>query len=216
MKKVIIRKINTELPLDGNLSKPEWKSAEQLSIANYPWYERGGKQKTTVKLLYNNTFLYILFYCEDKHSYSEVTELDGLVCLDSCVEFFANPGGNKYFNLETNCCGTIHLAYGPDRHHRKLAGEKLAVKIKIYKTMKGKTKKESPGDKDWILEMRVPFSMLEELTGVKMNNLSGKIWKANFYRCGGKTNPQYACWSLIKTETPDFHRPEYFGEITFE
>ena len=24
--------------------------------------------------------------------------------------------------------------------------------------------------------------------------------------------PHYAAWSPVETQTPDFHRPEYFGE----
>jgi len=45
---------------------------------------------------------------------------------------------------------------------------------------------------------------------------SGTVWRANFYRCGGKTDTQYACWNPIGCEKPDFHRPEFFGDLTFE
>jgi hypothetical protein len=40
---------------------------------------------------------------------------------------------------------------------------------------------------------------------------------ANFYKCGDETaNKHYLSWSPIDLRSPDFHRPEYFGVITFE
>jgi hypothetical protein len=38
--------------------------------------------------------------------------------------------------------------------------------------------------------------------------------RANFYKWGDGTSvPHYLTWSHIVTETPDFHRPEFFGEL---
>ena len=38
--------------------------------------------------------------------------------------------------------------------------------------------------------------------------------RANFYKCGDKTaHPHYLSWSPIDTPKPDFHRPEFFGEL---
>jgi hypothetical protein len=40
--------------------------------------------------------------------------------------------------------------------------------------------------------------------------------RANFYKCGDGTSvPHYLSWNQVITETPDFHRPEFFGEISF-
>jgi hypothetical protein len=42
-----------------------------------------------------------------------------------------------------------------------------------------------------------------------MRNITG-----NFYKCGDETEyPHFGCWNLIASPVPDFHRPEYFGEI---
>ncbi len=39
---------------------------------------------------------------------------------------------------------------------------------------------------------------------------------ANFYKCGDETAvPHYGAWSPIDTPQPDFHRPEFFGEVVF-
>ncbi|WP_414481477.1 carbohydrate-binding family 9-like protein [Caldicoprobacter sp.] len=42
----------------------------------------------------------------------------------------------------------------------------------------------------------------------------GKRIKANFYKCGDKTKyPHWGCWNRIDTPHPDFHRPEFFGDL---
>ncbi|OGS20823.1 MAG: hypothetical protein A2252_00200 [Elusimicrobia bacterium RIFOXYA2_FULL_39_19] len=210
-----VKKIDAPLILDGNINKSQWESANELTIDNYPWYKGGDKQKTSVKLLHNNTSIFLLFVCEDKHSYSENTALNSLVCLDSCVEFFADPGTGSYINLEMNCCGTVLLGYGPDRYSRILVNPEHASQIKIFKSVTGKTKAESADDKQWLLEVEVPVKMIEDFIKVKIGALSGQEWKANFFRCGGKTDDQYASWLSIQAPKPDFHRPEYFGKIIF-
>ena len=51
------------------------------------------------------------------------------------------------------------------------------------------------------------------LIGVDPENLPHSL-RANFYKCGDKTaHPHYLSWSPIHTEKPDFHRPEFFGEL---
>ena len=78
------------------------------------------------------------------------------------------------------------------------------------------TKVESPNDDGWWLAAAIPFSAISELAGFKVAPKSGTVWRANFYRCGGRTDPQYACWNHIDNPQPDFHRPEFFGNLTFE
>ena len=42
----------------------------------------------------------------------------------------------------------------------------------------------------------------------------GTVIRANFYKCGDKMQYQhYGMWNEYHVEKPDFHRPEYFGEI---
>jgi hypothetical protein len=61
----------------------------------------------------------------------------------------------------------------------------------------------------WRVGVVIPF----ELIGVDPENLPESI-RANFYKCGDKTaHPHYLSWSPIETPKPDFHRPEFFGEL---
>ena len=41
-------------------------------------------------------------------------------------------------------------------------------------------------------------------------------WRANVYKCGDLLPvPHFISWNPITTESPDFHRPEFFGQMRF-
>ena len=64
----------------------------------------------------------------------------------------------------------------------------------------------------WTLELAVPEALILALYGVGFDGV--RSFRGNFQACGDKTPaPYYAAWSPIGTESPDFHRPEYFGEL---
>lgn len=201
------------LPLD-------WSSVASIAIKTFPWYESGAKQATQVKLVANENTLFMQIVAEDKYSFAKQTELNHmLICQDSCVEFFFSPSGilgSSYINLEVNCCGTLHLAYGSSREKRQLISIEAANSIQCQTSLSfsidHQIKIESEADREWRIELALPFAAIEALTGEPVNK---DKWFANFYRCGGRTQPQYAVWHNIDVPEPDYHRPEYFGELVF-
>ena len=59
--------------------------------------------------------------------------------------------------------------------------------------------------------MVVPFSMI----GIDPENLPASV-RANFYKCADKSaHPHFLAWNRVDTPAPDFHRPDFFGELTF-
>ncbi|MFB3892092.1 MAG: carbohydrate-binding family 9-like protein [Phycisphaerae bacterium] len=222
MSKYMIKKAARAVPLTGEVIGP-WSRAEVLKIDHYPWYKAGVKQATSVRLLYDAKAIYVQFICEDKHIFARKTEFNGPVCLDSCVEFFATiePAVRPdYFNLEINCCGQIHMGFGQERHGRILMAPELARRMKIVTSIKASSKEESAKDNGWWVAAAIPFDVISEFAsqknpGTLVKPGKGTVWKANFYRCGGKTDEQYAVWNDIKWAKPDYHRPEFFGELEF-
>ena len=216
-KRYVVARAQNEPDLKGNPAGEPWASLNALKIACFPWYRAGSKQATTVKACYSQRCLYLLFVCEDRHISARRTVLGSDVYRDSCVELFASVPEDpaSYLNLEMNCCGTILLGYGPDRWHRRSAGQRLARRIGIYHSVAGPTKEESPGDDGWLLEVALPLDVVGELVRRPVTVRPGIRWRGNFYRCGGASDPQHACWSPILTPEPDFHRPEYFGVLEF-
>ena len=65
----------------------------------------------------------------------------------------------------------------------------------------------------WTAEYRIPLSFLRILYP-EFSLRSGVSFRANCYKCGDKTvNPHFLAWNAVETAAPDFHRPEFFGEM---
>lgn len=139
---------------------------------------------------------------------AEVTEPDGPTHKDSCLEFFVNCApdtGDHYLNLEANPIGTLHCKFGESRHDRRALpqlGCALSPQVTVL-----------PRSDGWALEYLLSDELISTLFG--KNSLSaGDVLRANLYKCGDCTcHPHFGMWNPVKTEHPDFHRPEFFGEL---
>ncbi len=59
----------------------------------------------------------------------------------------------------------------------------------------------------------IPFNIIKAVYGNDVLAPGDKI-SAAFYKCGDNTGrPHYGSWKAIAAESPDFHRPEFFGEL---
>lgn len=137
------------------------------------------------------------------------TDDNGTQWEDSCVEaFFENPDGSEYYNFEINPLGKVLAACGASRNDRvKRPGEEMQ---EILRTAQFEGPQEYDGGIwNWRVTVVIPFRLL----GADPDNLPEKI-RANFYKCGDLTaHPHFVSWSPIGTPAPDFHRPEFFGEL---
>lgn len=132
---------------------------------------------------------------------------------DSCVEFFCMPVGSEtYTNFEFNCIGTCSASTRKSRHENVVAftPEEMQT-IKRHPSIGRRAFKEMEGMFEWELTVSIPF----ELIGIDPANLPEKIL-GNFYKCAdGTDSPHFVSWNPIQTEKPDFHRPEFFGDLIF-
>ncbi len=153
--------------------------------------------------------LIVDFRCSGLDLRAQNTEDNGSQWEDSCVEVFVeNPDGKEYYNFEVNPLGKVLAAKGSGRADRvKRPAEEME---EILRTAQF----EGPQDYDggiwnWRVTLVIPFTLL----GADPDNLPGKL-RANFYKCGDKTaHPHFLSWSPIDVPSPDFHRPEFFGEL---
>lgn len=193
-----------------------WESVSSISINDYPWYVQGKKQETYVKLVMTTEHLIIKVIASDVHSSATVLDRNGSVHLDSCFEFFFTPIeelSTSYINLEINCIGTLYMAMRDATRKVRISEvdmEHITIKTSLEK---GKIKYPKSDDTQWSLEILIPFTFIETFFG---SPISKTIWHANFYRCGGSEEPQYAVWNPVKTQIPDFHQPLQFGELHFD
>lgn len=132
---------------------------------------------------------------------------------DSSVEFFCQiPGDDYYMNFEFNCIGTCKAAKRVARNVKvtPYSKEELSM-IKRYPSLGRRAFNEMEGMFDWELTVKIPLDIM----GINPANLPEKIL-GNFYKCAdGTDSPHFVTWSPIPTEKPDFHRPEFFGELYF-
>ena len=128
---------------------------------------------------------------------------------DSCVEvFIKDPNKADYYNFEINALGKVLACYGPVREGRTRRPQEQMEQILRFGHLEG-----GPLDKAGIQTWRVGVVIPFQLIGVNPKHLPKSI-RANFYKCGDKTaHPHYLSWSPIDTPKPDFHRPEFFGEL---
>ena len=127
---------------------------------------------------------------------------------DSCVEvFIQDPETADYYNFEINPLGKVLAACGPDRNNRKVRPEEEMEQILRF--AQNDVQEDLEGLQTWRVGVIIPF----ELIGVDPENLP-KTLRANFYKCGDKTaHPHFLSWNPVETPQPDFHRPEFFGEL---
>ncbi len=132
---------------------------------------------------------------------------------DSCVEFFCQlPNHSDYMNFEFNCIGTCYSAIYAKPRDGKLRSIDQMRQIDRYPSMERKAFNEMEGTFEWELTIAIPFALL----GIDSTHLPTKIL-GNFYKCADKTSMKhYVSWNSINTDKPDFHRPDFFGELLFE
>ncbi len=193
------------------LEKKLEREGKKDIIGEVNWPEAFGYQPSCVfSIAHSEKAIAILYHVRGLDLRAAALEDNGSVWEDSCCEFFvASPSGKKYYNFEMNCIGTVLNACGPDRNDRPRRPLDEMKEIKRFSSLEHRRWEESDQLFSWQTAIIIPFSMI----GIHEQNLPEKL-HANFYKCGDKTaHPHFLSWNPIHTEKPDFHRPEFFGEL---
>ena len=214
-----VQRIKTPLTIDGNWNKKIWESLEHLDISNCNGWEMTFRPKTYVKLCYDDDQLYLIYKVLDQYVISREREINGAVWQDSCVEFFVAPDIQKarqYFNLEINAGGIPLMSYQiVPRIESKYLSKNDIQEIKIANSLSDEIIHEIQEPTEWTIEVALPFSILKKHSSISCPS-SGVKWFANFYKhAENNSHPHWLSWTYIKNSQPDFHLPEFFGEIEF-
>lgn len=183
------------------------QSVDQLNWESFPY-----RPICTFDIARSQTKLYIRYIVRGNCLRAENSIDQQPVWQDSCVEFFMKcPEDEHYFNFEFNCIGTCLAARRLNRNESEYLPEEAMAQIVRYPSLSRRPFREMQGLFSWELTVAIPFSVM----GLNGENLPDAI-RANFYKCADETAlPHYLSWSPIGTEKPDFHRPDYFGELRF-
>ena len=182
------------------------------------WKEYPYRPDVSFKMAYSENALYLKFLVHEKAVRAVNTEPNSPVWEDSCCEFFCDFDGKGYYNLETNCIGTQLLGYGETKKDREEAARSRtrADASVINKIRKKSTLGPGPfdvrtGDFNYEIVMAIPA---EAFYRHDLKFEKGMAFRANFYKCGDKTpEMHFLSWNPIEVDSPNFHLPEFFGEV---
>ena len=186
-----------------------------LSIDNVNWREAfPEKPEVTVEISNTHDMLFLKWHVRGAQLRAVTTEDQGPVWEDSCVEFFCQvPGEDHYCNFECNCIGAMVGSRRKGRAEEVVpfSPEQMA-RIERRCTYPRQAFEEKDGLFEWEVEERIPMDLIFQQPIAKSQKL-----RANFYKCADKTKkPHFLSWQPIPLPKPDFHCPQFFGEIVLE
>lgn len=188
---------------------------EALVVETINWEEYPYKPEVTVQIAWNEQELFLQYRVKEQAVKAEITESNGRVWTDSCVEFFLSPQGNdEYYNLEMNGIGTALLGFRKKGSPATHAPHELIESIRRISTLGDEPFAERKEQTEWQITMAIPWEVFFKHT---LKPVQGKKMRGNFYKCGDDLSiPHFVSWTKIKTEKPSFHNPEFFGGLEFE
>ncbi|MBP5311806.1 MAG: hypothetical protein J6112_03110 [Clostridia bacterium] len=193
-----VKKINKQIP-----DEADWLAAETAEIGFSPWEKDfPTKYRSTAKLIDTGAHVAVRLESFEKDPVRLVFDDWGEIWTDSCLEFFfmPDPGTGVYCNFECNANGCMLVGKGSSRKPRERvtprtgSAEFFSIRPEIL-------------EDSWRVTYLIPKSFIGDITEPM----------GNFYKCQEHfpEKAHFQCWSDIKAEKPDFHRPEFFGRIVF-
>ncbi|WP_121356640.1 carbohydrate-binding family 9-like protein [Flavisolibacter nicotianae] len=184
---------------------------EKHSLSFAPWPAFPYRPDVQFSIAYREGSICLQYTVSEKDLQAAYGKINEPVYQDSCVEFFISfDEGATYYNFEFNCIGTVLAGYGKGRGDRQVLPESVLRKIDFLVSIQ----KGGEGIVRWELTVDLP---LECFVFQPLRSLQGQQCRANFYKCGDALpQPHFLTWSMVQSESPDFHRPEFFGSLWFD
>lgn len=152
---------------------------------------------------------YLKMVCEEADPLRTYTQINDPVYRDSALEaFFLFESEREryvqptYLNFEVNANGALLAGYGKERVYRAYFSPEEHREFACSAVVEADR---------WSVSLRIPVSILENIYG-PLYLEAGSTFTCNFYKISESAQIEhYASWSVIDTDIPSFHLPEYFG-----
>ena len=156
---------------------------------------------TTAHCAYNDDGFVIKFLVMESDPLRRFKHDQEFVFKDSAVEFFISFSQNKYFNFEVNAHGAILSEYGIPKT-KPSDREYLSAK-----DLNEITRTVALEDSYWSVCLEIPFRIFENYE----KEIDFKHFSFNLYKIAEDSSVEhYQSFALVKSETPNFHRPQDF------
>lgn len=185
---------------------------EAVSIGVNSWPQYTNDVEASFSMAHNGHAIFLKYDVSEDHVVARATT-HGEIHRDSCVEFFVSfDGDDRYYNLEFNCLGWCKAAYGRNRQRRQ------PLPTHAIHAISSSTTLEAVGLADakqfrWQLTLVIPAASFCYHDIPSFRRLKAR---GNMYKCGdGLPTVHYLSWNPLRSETPNFHRAEDFGQLEF-
>jgi hypothetical protein len=205
-------KITTPIKLDGNADEAAWQTVTAAGdfVQNFPTFGKPASQRTTVKIAYDNTAVYIVAYMYDnkKNIRKQLTQRDALDRQD--VDIFSigldtyNDKQNAYL-FQITAAGVQADA----RFSQTITGENGGLDKTWDAVWESKVSIKADG---WVAEIKIPFSAIRfskkevQDWGLQFQRLcrstnEGTTWSPTNPAVSGNIN-QWGVWKDLKNIAP--------------
>jgi hypothetical protein len=222
--------------IDGDINDSAWQQARWTD--DFRDIEGDLKPnptlKTNVKMLWDDSCLYIAAQIFDPHVWATLKQHDEVIFRDNDFEVFIDPNNttHQYFEIEYNAFNTVFDLFlnkpyrngGTPLTNWDVEGLRSAVKVQ------GTLNDPSDTDKGWTVEMAIPFKSIN--LGIPTPvPVGGSLWRINFSRVewdtkvlegkyiklkdsAGRNLPEHN-WVWSPQGVVNMHFPERWGYLQF-
>ena len=235
-KHYVVSKISESILIDGKDEEKIWENASYSEDFIDIEGIKIPKQKTNVKLLWDENYLYVFAKLYENHIWGDITKRDAVIYYNNDFEIFINPNNNvfSYGEIEINALGTIWDLYlnRPYRLKGKADNSWDIKELKSAVNINGTINDPNNIDNYWTIEMAIPLIKISKLKRPLDYDYpkSGDVWRINFSRVNwdyelnngkysrkkinNKYLPEYN-WVWSQQGTINMHLPENWGYLVF-
>lgn len=222
------------IDVDGSDADASWNKVAWTNLfidiegVKKPTYD------TQVKMLWDDTYFYILAKMVEPHVWADITEHDAIVFFNNDFEVFVDPDGDthNYYEIEVNAINTIWDLFinKPYRESNVVLNDWTATGMKTAITIDGTLNNPKDTDKGWMLEMAIPWDVFKKAY-FEENVPKDDFWRVNFSRVNwdhqitdgkyerkkdakGNYLPEYN-WVWSSQGVINMHEPEKWGYVYF-
>jgi hypothetical protein len=102
-------KTQDSITIDGISNEVAWNSVEWSSDFVDIQGGESPKYQTNIKMLWDETYFYILAKIEEPHVWADISQHDAIIFHNNDFEVFVDPDGDthNYYELEINALNTV-------------------------------------------------------------------------------------------------------------
>lgn len=210
--------------IDGKMDEASWNKTESRML-NYTYRAKKASdtQKSTFRMLWDETNLYLFYHFEDKYLTARETNRDGTPFLDDCGEIFIIPVPDSldtHFAFELNIYKASNdILYFNNYYQGNSRGLKtFNPEFRAEVTYDGTINDDSDEDKGWTLEMEIPiavFGFLADFEPVQVGNRWAFLAiRQDRNETEGERRVTSTLFPVYDIEK-DVHQPNRFGLMEF-